>query len=96
MPKHIGGQNLEGRYFIISVPDDWTENDPLPPPSPEDQWFDRMSEFKAALDCPWIRVPRRHSPWNDGVRVAKPSSTPAPLQSTSAYKPRRVDRAAGE
>jgi hypothetical protein len=75
--KHIGGQNLEGRFFIISVPDDWTESDPLPPPSPEDRWFDRMTDFKAALDCPWIRLPLRHMPWSE--RRA-PASSPGPRQ----------------
>jgi hypothetical protein len=95
MPKRIGGQNLEGRYFIISVPDDWTENDPLPAPSPDDRWFDRMSDFRASLDCPWIRVPLRHSPWKDGARPARPlpANNPAPARSAPPFKPRT---AAGE
>ena len=67
-PRRIGGQNLEGRFFIITIPAGWTENDPLPAPSPDDSWFDRLTEFKAALDCPWIRRPLRHTPWADGTR----------------------------
>jgi hypothetical protein len=84
--KHIGGQNLEGRFFIVSVPDDWTENDSLPPPSPEDRWFDRMTDFKAALDCPWIRLPRRHMQWTERGPGAPPAS-PRPRVAPAALKP---------
>jgi hypothetical protein len=64
-PRRIGGQNLEGRYFIITVPENWTENEPLPAPRPYDAWFDRLTDFKAALDCPWIRRPLRHHVWSE-------------------------------
>jgi len=67
MGRRIGGQNLEGRFFIITVPDDWTENDPLPEPRPEDQWFDRLTDFKSALDCPWIHRPLRFRAWRPSV-----------------------------
>jgi hypothetical protein len=72
MSRRIGGQNFEGRYFIITVPDGWTENDPLPPPTPEDRWFDRLTDFKAELDCPWIRRPLRHVEYRE-PRAARPS-----------------------
>ena len=82
MGRRIGGQNFEGRYFIITVPDNWTENDPLPSPGPEDRWFERLSDFKAALDCPWIRTPLRHQEWREPARAEipnlRPSSGPRP------------------
>ena len=78
MARRIGGQNLEGRFFIVTVPDDWTENDPLPAPSPEDRWFDRMSDFKAALDCPWIRRPLRHTVCQDSRRDRDDNSPQRP------------------
>ncbi len=68
--RRIGGQNLEGRFFIIAVPDEWTETDPLPLPAPDDMWFDRLTDFKAALDCPWIRRPLRHNPYVDAGKSA--------------------------
>jgi hypothetical protein len=63
MSQRIGGQNFEGRFFIIAVPDNWVEGQALPEPSPEDRWFDTLDAFKAALDCPWIRRPVRFQPW---------------------------------
>lgn len=73
LAKRIGGQNLEGKYFIISVPDGWTEKDPYPEPSPADQWFDRLSDFKAALDCPWLHVPVRFAQWKPPVPARTPT-----------------------
>jgi hypothetical protein len=70
-PRHIGGQNLEGRFFIISVPAGWTQNDPFPEPGPDDRWFDRVTDFKAALDCPWIRRPVRFAQWRDPMKVVR-------------------------
>ncbi len=63
MPRRIGAQSFEGQYFIVTVPDGWTEGDPLPPPAQDDRWFDRLTDFKAALDCPWVRRPMRHAKW---------------------------------
>ena len=85
--RRIGGQNLEGRFFIITVPEGWTENDPLPAPSSRDMWFDRLTDFKAALDCPWIHRPLRYKPWVDDTG------------STTLNYPTRarlLDRASGE
>jgi hypothetical protein len=70
MPEHIGGMTFEGRYFIVKVPDGWKHGDPLPPPGPDDQWFDRQTDFKNALRGPWIRKPIRRQPWKaDGPGV---------------------------
>lgn len=63
MTREVGGFTVEGRYFIVKVPDWWKEMDPLPPPSPYDRWFDRVSHFKAELNGPWIRRPVWRSPW---------------------------------
>jgi hypothetical protein len=87
-PRRIGGQNLEGRYFIITVPEGWTENDPMPAPSPNDAWFDRLTDFKEALDCPWIRRPLRYKAWSE---VKRP-----PLSASYAARIQPVDRASGE
>jgi len=86
--RRIGGQNLEGRFFIIAVPANWTENDPLPQPSADDLWFDRLTDFKAALDCPWIRRPMRFRQWT-GLAVDR--SRPARIDSVAPLK-----RASGE
>jgi len=67
MPRMVGGQNLEGRYFIVRVPDDWKENEQLPPPSPDDRWFERLTDFKSALDGPWIRKPVRRQPYRQSL-----------------------------
>lgn len=69
MAHRIGGQNLEGKYFITTVPDGWTQNDSFPEPSADDLWFDRLTDFKAALDCPWIRRPVRFVQWRDPLKV---------------------------
>jgi hypothetical protein len=63
MTREVGGYTVEGRYFIVKVPDWWKEMDPLPPPSPDDRWFDRVSHFKAELTGPWIRWPVWRRPW---------------------------------
>jgi len=63
MSRTIGCQSLEGRYVIVEVPETWRETDPLPDPAPSDRWFDRLSDFKAALDGPWIRKPVRRRPY---------------------------------
>src|SRR5690242_18906103 len=73
MSRRIGGQNLEGQYFIVAVPDSWTQGDPLPPPSPDDRWFDRISDFKMALDCPWVRGPMRYARWKPPAEARQPN-----------------------
>jgi len=62
MSRRVGGQNFEGRFFIVLVPDTWKETDPLPDPGPEDQWFDKQSEFEQALNGPWARNRTRRQP----------------------------------
>jgi hypothetical protein len=62
MPRQVGGESFEGRYFIVEVPDSWQGTDPLPPPSPADRWFDKQSEFETALNGPWIRSRVRRYP----------------------------------
>jgi hypothetical protein len=47
--KRIGRITYEGLYVIITVPADWKYGDPLPPPSPDDQWYSTSVEFLAAL-----------------------------------------------
>lgn len=74
MARQIGGFSVEGRYFIVQVPDEWKETDPLPAPSPDDLWFDRASDFKAALNGPWIRKPVWRSAWKE--TAASGSSAP--------------------
>jgi len=64
MPQRIGGQNFEGRFFIVTVPDTWTPADPLPDPGPNDLWFDKQSEFEEALNGPWKRNRTRRQPSN--------------------------------
>jgi hypothetical protein len=65
MTRQIGGVTVEGRYFIVHVPEGWMETQPLPAPSRDDLWFDRITEFKSALNGPWIRQPVRRSMWRD-------------------------------
>ena len=72
MRREVGGYTVEGRYFIVKVPDWWKEMDPLPPPSPDDRWFDRVSHFKAALTGPWIRWPVWRRPWTIEAPAAAP------------------------
>jgi hypothetical protein len=75
MARQIGGFSLEGRYFIVQVPDEWKEMDPLPDPSPADLWFDHVTEFKAALRGPWIRRPVRRIMWGKRTRATKPATS---------------------
>jgi len=79
MSKQIGRVTYEHRYVIITVPDDWSEADPLPPPSPEDRWFDSRTAFAAAVQGPWTHKPINRRPWND----------PHPAQARQAA-PRRL------
>jgi hypothetical protein len=74
MSRQIGGFSVEGRYFIVNVPDGWTETQPLPPPSPDDLWFDRVSDFKNALRGPWIRKPVKRMTWSDTGSASTASS----------------------
>jgi hypothetical protein len=62
MPRQVGGQNFEGRFFIVLVPDTWKETDPLPEPSAADRWFDKQSEFEEVLNAPWVRSRIRRQP----------------------------------
>ena len=64
MPRQVGGQNFEGRYFIVVVPETWKDADPLPDPSPDDRWFDKQSDFEEALNGPWSRNRVRRQPSN--------------------------------
>jgi hypothetical protein len=75
MARQMGGFSLEGRYFIVEVPDEWKEMEPLPKPGPTDLWFDHVTEFKAALRGPWIRWPVRRSVWSKRTRATKPASS---------------------
>ena len=85
MTRQIGGFSLEGRHFIVDVPEGWKEMDPLPDVSADDRWFDHISDFKAALRGPWIRKPVRRSPWQasatlgaQAVPATPPVTTPSP------------------
>jgi hypothetical protein len=80
MRHSIGGFSLEGRYFIVQVPEEWNEMDPLPPAGPGDQWFDEVSAFKAALCAPWIRKPIRRSMWTG----ERPVTTAPPIDPSPA------------
>jgi hypothetical protein len=77
MAKQIGGFTVEGRYFIVQVPDEWQETHPLPAPSPDDLWFDRVTDFKEALNGPWIRKPVKRAEWSESQKsnsVSEPSA----------------------
>jgi hypothetical protein len=63
MTRQVGGRTFEGQYFIVNVPEDWNEMTPLPPPGPDDMWFDNETDFKAALNGPWIRKFVRRERW---------------------------------
>jgi hypothetical protein len=65
MSRRIGGVNYEGRFFIVEVGDDWQTGQPLPEPSPSDQWFDRLPDFVAALNAPWNHTPINRRPFQD-------------------------------
>ena len=69
MQKLIGFVTHEGRYVIIEVGDLWQEGDPLPPPSPDDRWFDTFLAFLAALNGPYHRTPIERQPY--GVAPAE-------------------------
>ncbi len=84
MPDHIGGYSVEGRYFIVNVPEGWKETDPLPPVRPDDRWFDHVSAFKAALKGPWIRKPVWRSAWT-GEPVAPVPVPEAPVHIDHAH-----------
>lgn len=64
MSRRIGRRTYEGRFVIIQVPDDWTIGGPLPAANPDDQWFDSLSEFAAALGAPFDHRPINRRPWN--------------------------------
>jgi hypothetical protein len=91
MRRSIGGFSLEGRYFIVQVPEEWNEMDPLPPVGPGDQWFDNVSAFKAALCGPWIRKPVRRSMWTG----ERPVTTTAPIDRPPATAEHRVSPPSG-
>jgi hypothetical protein len=65
MLRRVGGVNYEGRFFIVEVPENWQVGDPLPDPSPKDQWFDRLPEFVQALGAPYNHTPVNRRPWQD-------------------------------
>jgi hypothetical protein len=72
MSKRVGGITYEGRYFITLVPDEWTLGKPLPAPTPDDRWFDRLTDFVAALDGPWSREPVNRQPWTADAKPIFP------------------------
>jgi hypothetical protein len=76
MERRVGGLNYEGRNFIVKVSDEWRISDPLPPPGPEDLWFDRLADFTAELQGPWNRKPVNRHAWVDGVATAPPTAKP--------------------
>jgi hypothetical protein len=75
MSKRVGGITYEGRYFITSVPDEWTAGQPLPDPAPDDLWFDRLADFVAAMAGPWSHERVNRQPWT-GAAKAVPSEPP--------------------
>jgi hypothetical protein len=79
-PKFVGGVTYEGRYFIVRVRADWRQGQPLPPPSPDDRWFDRLADFEAAMDGPWDRKPLNRHPHDANVpeRPVRPDRTKPP------------------
>jgi hypothetical protein len=85
MTRPIGGFSLEGRFFIVQVPEEWNEMDPLPAVSPDDQWFDDVSEFKRALHGPWIRMPVRRTPWTS-FEPAIPAAPTGPTYRVEEYR----------
>jgi hypothetical protein len=87
MARQIGGFSVEARYFILEVPDGWKETDPLPAPSPDDRWYDSVTEFKAALRGPWIRRPVRRRVWKKARRAVKPAAAPAESDLREAVAP---------
>jgi hypothetical protein len=62
MSKPIGRVTYECRYVIIQVPDEWTTHDPVPPASPDDQWFDHAADFIRALGAPYDHKPINRRP----------------------------------
>jgi hypothetical protein len=86
MRRSIGGFSLEGRYFIVQVPEEWNEMDPLPAASPGDQWFDNISAFKAALSGPWIRRPVRRRMWTG----ERPETTVPPIDRSHVTAEQRL------
>ena len=82
MTRHIGGFTVEGRYFIVEVPDGWTETQPLPEAGPRDLWFDRVTDFKKALNGPWIRKPVWRVAWTDTNASADAKETAVPSTDT--------------
>jgi hypothetical protein len=60
--KRIGRVTYERRFVIVQVPAAWQVSDPLPPASLEDQWFDKLADFEAALGGPWDHRPINRQP----------------------------------
>jgi hypothetical protein len=61
----VGHVTYEGKFVIIPVPVDWSVPDPLPPPSPDDLWFNGLVEFERELDGPWDHKPINRRPWEE-------------------------------
>jgi hypothetical protein len=72
MSKRIGRVTYERRYVILQVPDDWKTGDPLPEANPDDQWFDSLPAFVAALGAPYEHRPINRRPWNASPLDAAP------------------------
>jgi hypothetical protein len=60
--KRVGHVTYEQRFVIIQVPAAGRVSDPLPKPSPEDVWFDKLATFEAALGGPWDHRPINRQP----------------------------------
>jgi hypothetical protein len=74
MSNRIGRVTYEGRYVIVLVPDDWHTGDPLPEANLDDQWFDSLAAFVAALDAPYEHRPVNRRPLNP----LPPATVPVP------------------
>jgi len=82
--KYVGGMNYEGRYFIVRVPDTWANGEPLPAPSPDDRWFDRLQDFTAALRGPWDRKPVHRRAWAASAEPGPHQTVPERVMSKKA------------
>jgi hypothetical protein len=82
--KYVGGMNYEGSYFIVQVPETWTNGDPLPPPSPDDRWFDKLQDFTATLRAPWSRKPVHRRAWTPSTDSAPQQALPERMMSRKA------------
>jgi hypothetical protein len=82
MAKQIGRVTYEGRFVIVTVPDDWTPEQPLPEPGPTDLWFTHRAEFVAVLGgAAYDRNPINRQPWSQQPlkpAITQPLAEPEP------------------